>query len=392
MSLNTSFRVRPTKTPLSDPHQTVDSRHQEKVREFVTNRENIEEYKRELGRYKDRKQELEDKKLINLTDIEFNEYKETVDIIKELDEKIYDIETNTSELDYYSNSYKLLYKYYMNDTYADDSESEDSDECIEKCGLENILEIDVTNEKSKILDEYLTATDKTYQPKKIEINKYVDKCIECTSSDLVFNNIDGIYVCHECGVINGYDEWKEYNPSYKERQDIDFQPQFAYKKINHFIDHLNNIQAVESVNIPEKVINAVKEEMKKERLKPEKLDNKKIRIYLKKHRLSSYYVHAQRIISIITGIKKKPIMDDILKNKLISMFEEVLPPWYKTCPSMRYNFFSYKYIIYKFCELLGEDQVLKYCTLLKDREKLYKQDLMWKAVCKILRWEFIPSV
>lgn len=46
----------------------------------------------------------------------------------------------------------------------------------------------------------------------------------------------------------------------------------------------------------------------------------------------------------------------------------------------------------RFCELLGEDGLLRHFSLLKSNEKLYAQDQIWKKICKDLRWEFIPSV
>lgn len=39
-----------------------------------------------------------------------------------------------------------------------------------------------------------------------------------------------------------------------------------------------------------------------------------------------------------------------------------------------------------------QDEYLKFFPLLKSNEKLYKQDQIWKKICKDLRWEFIPSV
>lgn len=51
-----------------------------------------------------------------------------------------------------------------------------------------------------------------------------------------------------------------------------------------------------------------------------------------------------------------------------------------------------RYTLYKFCELLGEDEYLQYFPLLKSNEKLFAQDQIWRKICKDLRWEFIPSV
>ena len=58
----------------------------------------------------------------------------------------------------------------------------------------------------------------------------------------------------------------------------------------------------------------------------------------------------------------------------------------------RKNFLSYSYVLYKFCELLGEDEYLQYFPLLKSKEKLYQQDVIWKKICSDLQWEYIPTI
>ena len=35
---------------------------------------------------------------------------------------------------------------------------------------------------------------------------------------------------------------------------------------------------------------------------------------------------------------------------------------------------------------------LKYFPLLKSKEKLYQQDVIWKKICKDLQWEYIPTI
>ena len=44
------------------------------------------------------------------------------------------------------------------------------------------------------------------------------------------------------------------------------------------------------------------------------------------------------------------------------------------------------------CELLGEDDLLKYFPLLKSKQKLHDQDKIWEKICKDLQGEFIKSV
>ncbi len=74
------------------------------------------------------------------------------------------------------------------------------------------------------------------------------------------------------------------------------------------------------------------------------------------------------------------------------MFSEIQEPFEKHCPTTRKNFLSYSYVLYKFCELLGEDSLKQHFPLLKSAEKLYAQDSIWKNICKELGWEFIRSI
>lgn len=74
------------------------------------------------------------------------------------------------------------------------------------------------------------------------------------------------------------------------------------------------------------------------------------------------------------------------------MFRDVQEPFNIHCPESRKNFLSYSYVLYKFCELLGEDDFLPCFPLLKSKEKLYQQDVIWKKICNELKWEFISTV
>jgi len=89
---------------------------------------------------------------------------------------------------------------------------------------------------------------------------------------------------------------------------------------------------------------------------------------------------------------KPPVFSPELEDTLCNLFMEIQSPYSKTCPDYRVNFLNYYYVLYKFCELLGEEQYLDDIPLLKDREKLIEQDETWKKMCLILNWEFIPTV
>ena len=85
-------------------------------------------------------------------------------------------------------------------------------------------------------------------------------------------------------------------------------------------------------------------------------------------------------------------MSHELEETLRMMFKDIQKPFDDNCPTERKNFLSYSYVLYKMCELLGEDEYLQYFPLLKSKEKLYQQDVIWRLITQQLRWEFIPTV
>ena len=122
-----------------------------------------------------------------------------------------------------------------------------------------------------------------------------------------------------------------------------------------------------------------------------KLNYTKIRQYLKKLKLNKYYEHIPHILNRINGIPP-PQLSKELENKLRLMFKQIQVPFREVCPKNRKNFLSYYYILHKFVELLELDEFKYYFPLLKDKNKLYQTDLIWKGICKILNWQFIKSI
>ena len=74
------------------------------------------------------------------------------------------------------------------------------------------------------------------------------------------------------------------------------------------------------------------------------------------------------------------------------MFQQIQVPFMRHAPSNRRNFLSYSFCLHKMLQLLGHDRLLQHFPLLKSREKLHQQDLIWKAICEELGWQWIRSV
>ena len=125
---------------------------------------------------------------------------------------------------------------------------------------------------------------------------------------------------------------------------------YAYKRINHLREILAQFQAKETTQIPEQVIENIKNQIKKESLDISELTNKKTKEILKNLGYNKYYEHIPFIKDKL-GIKP-PIMTQELEEKLCNLFIEIQPVYAKYCPKDRVNFLNYYYTIYKLCELL----------------------------------------
>ena len=248
--------------------------------------------------------------------------------------------------------------------------------------------------KNDIFNEYLERVENVVVDKKgprrfRESGESVFPCKLCDSSN-VFSDNGWQETCGDCGACR---ENLTMELTYKEEQEhVDRNANYSYKRSNHFQEWLNQLQAAESTTIPPEVIDMLRGEFKKEKISNiGSITHSKVRAFLKKLKLNRYYEHVPYISNILSGVPPMR-MPEVLQERLKHMFNEIQAPFDKHCPAERKNFLSYSYVLYKFCELLSEDEFLVYFPLLKSREKLAVQDSIWKNICKELRWEFIATV
>jgi ribosomal protein S27E len=244
--------------------------------------------------------------------------------------------------------------------------------------------------RKDIFTDYLIEVEK----KNIQRPKHsiqIDECPNCVYSNIIHMRSTADLVCDGCGEIVAIAMSDEL--TYKEEQETSEKIiNYSYKRENHFNEWLSQFQAQEMTTIPDEVIEQLRSELKKMKIKNLiDITHAKIRGLLKKLRLNKYYEHVPYITNILNGIKP-PNMPQELEETLRIMFKDIQRPFDDNCPTERKNFLSYSYVLYKFCELLGEDDFLQYFPLLKSKEKLYQQDVIWKRICHDLRWEFIPTV
>jgi len=366
---------------------TLDGKHKEFVSEFVKDEfDNIPRLKDE--RYCLKKQlELE-------TDLPIEQIMEMKDRIKDINETI--IELKNRKNNYFLDNSKYIFEYFENKKNINNVEDNNKLITSKNQLLFNIFKVkqdDLDKEKNinenknkNIVQKYLSNIDETF----LDMNSFVretDICQSCYKGELIPLDDEGVLICNICAVNVPYLIENE-KPSYKEPpKEVCF---YAYKKINHFKEILAQFQGKETTQIPDDVINQIHQQIKKERIGIELLTHHKTKEILKKLGFNKYYEHIAFIKNKL-GIKP-PVFSPELEDTLCNLFMEIQAPYAKTCPDYRVNFLNYYYVLFKFCELLEENQFLHDIPLLKDREKLIEQDETWKKMCVELNWEFIPTV
>jgi hypothetical protein len=242
--------------------------------------------------------------------------------------------------------------------------------------------------KLDIYNHVMKKVDEEFVPEDLFETSENDECPFCETDRELYQN-EGKLVCPKCFYVD-FILIDSDKPSYRDTPKE--MTNFAYKRRNHFIEVLSQYQGRETTEIPEEVYLEILRELKKNRItKVSDLTNVKLRSILKKIEQNRYYEHIPFIIYQLTGLKPPPITSKVRK-RLIEMFNDIQIPFAKYCPTERRNFLSYSYILYKFFELLELDEHLPYLNLLKSRDKLHQQDVIWEKICEDLRWEYIPSV
>jgi hypothetical protein len=363
---------------------TLDSIHQNMVSNIRQHSLNIEMLREQIENLKLQLEEIENSN--DLSDIlKASKLKEE---LKELTERMNEIDPLKS---YYLKNADIMLKYYGN---AEKTQTLQTTLADQNTFLKylNASEIstDLPNHSKKHLYEEYTARMKLNTGNEGYDSKEVvsEHCFDCNVAREE-NSEEGILVCPQCGseeymmVVSDFPSFRD--PP-KERNN------YAYKKINHLNEILNQFQAKESTIIPDEVMNEVICEVKKRRIMNiAEMTEKDIREILKKINRSKYYEHATHILSRLNG-NPPPTITPEIEEKIRAMFQEIQAPFLLYCPDDRTNFLSYSYILYKFFELLELDEYKIYFPLLKSRDRLIAHDQIWKLICSYLRWEFISSV
>jgi len=374
------------KNALSDNRTNIYDLHEKKLEHFRTEKQNLNNY-------------LAEKELLTseLESIPQTKKEELLNRIDDLSIKINNIINETDQTNYLLDFLCIINKNKLSE-YTENSEYPKNNTIKDflkknntEIKMDSFVNTEMNTSRSELYNDYI----RTFYPSLTQINipKKAITCKLCNSSSFIYDSKNGNEVCSKCGLSNfllvSEDSPHVFN------ENIEQLNVFNYKRHNHFQECLNQLQAKENTTIPENIIRDLRDEFKKYNITDKNIITPAfVKNYLKKLKYSKYYEHIPIIINELCGIDA-PKMTRELEEQLKIMFDEIQIPFEKYSKLIspeRKNFLNYNYIFYKMCQLLNKDEFLNCFPLLKSREKLYEHDLIWKGICKDLRWEFIPSI
>ena len=357
-----------TKSKRLRKNYTLDLYHKKKLREFNRNRNMIHSLRKKMEtKKKNNKDEI--KKKINKLKLD--------------------------EMRYYLKVMDLLIKYYNKTSYiqnnTNDNNNNNTNNNNEK-DLNFFINKETKIDKAAILNEYLYRLYNDTTNKRIKYmndNNNSTMCYKCNIKKTL-NLFTSTYICRKCGVCNFV--FVEIGKVPYINEPVIEGNNFSYRRYDHFVEWLNKFQNNKKQTVPKQIYQIIFKELQKMRIDDvSKINKDMITEILKKTGNTKYN---SQIYQIIHKINNKPIpkLPVKIQEKMKIMFKQIQKPFEKACPSERTNFLSYSYVICKFLGILGQHKYIKYFPLLKSREKLYYQDVIWKSMCNQLNWKYSPSI
>jgi hypothetical protein len=339
---------------------TLDSKHNEMIEYFNKNTSVI------IPSLMNKLKEYEIKKTNhpnNLTIVN-----ECNDMIEKINKKVEKL--NEEKNNYYLKNGKFIFDYYKNKQNIDKNKF-----------TTNKKENNIFNNTDNY---FFNLNTSNFNIDLFKYPKYL--CNSCNKGELILIEENNNYCCNNCNIISV--NYVTNDKTYKEPpKEISY---YSYKKINHFKEIINQFQGKETTKIDDSIIENIKNQIKKERIySVDQLTYKKIKEILKNLKYSHLYEHISFIKNKL-GIKP-PQFTPQLEEKLTNLFVDIQPLFHKHCPSSRRNFLNYYYILRKLCELLKETKYLNEIPQLKDSNKRFEHDEIWKKICFDINWKFIPT-
>ena len=251
-----------------------------------------------------------------------------------------------------------------------------------------------------IMDQYLATVenDREAMARVVQSsgnNQEEFYCEPCNVPFLLISE-EATMVCSMCGNVRAYMEGSSRNLSYTESIEHGSSRAYTYKRVSHFIECLNSKQGKVGQNLPEDVIQRVRDEVKKHRISPKDVTAVHVRQFLKRLSLSKHYESTNYILAAINPdacVRLPVYLEEVLIRRFIAL-QSAWNQYIDSTGTGRKNMLRYNYVVYKLLEMEGEEgkKYLDLFPLLKSPQKIRQHDEVWRQICVALNLEFQPTV
>lgn len=158
------------------------------------------------------------------------------------------------------------------------------------------------------------------------------------------------------------------------------------KRLSHFRNWLQRLQAKEHHNISMEDRLIIADYMRTHRLVTPSYHD--VQDCLRSLKMQRHYLHVFSIIHCVTG-ERRFSLTQAHEDRLIQRFLQLQGAYAEA--SNRVNMLSYLYLITKFSELEGWNDMAAELPRYKSRTKLAQADETWARVCERMNWPFVHS-
>jgi hypothetical protein len=254
---------------------------------------------------------------------------------------------------------------------------------------------DIKFQYLKIAKEYINVENVLQKKQKLI-------CHSCLGISFELTDDDSILICsnQECGnIIEIMDE----SPSYKDTDRINMASRYTYTCESHFKSAMDRFEGVQNVNIPQTLIDLIRNEMKNFNLLDNTVTKDHIYMILSEKGETDFYHDINLIFFMITA--KPPPKITKYRNRLMEMFKVIEKMYDEIKGPDRTNSLNVDYKLYKLLQIVGYNCKKEDFYFLKTPAKLYEHDEKWKELIEILAekypyenddsrplWRFISSI
>lgn len=206
-------------------------------------------------------------------------------------------------------------------------------------------------------------------------------CYHCYGVDIRIDTRSGCLICSRCGnILRDRMMEMDLTSTSSFPSDPILPRQYrdnVIKRVNHFKYWIQRIQGSETHRMSRSDIDEIKTYLSLHPGIP--ITFERIRKALKALNKRRFYNNTYYIMKELTG-EAYVSLNRNHEQLLLLLFRKIQAS-YADVRSHRVNMLSYSFLIKKFCEILGWDDIALQLPTLKSRDKLREQDIIWKQIC-----------